>query len=86
MAGDCQSESVGRGKARIERTVQPLPMDQPTTPQALPRARTSSGKISAGYSHGTVNHVAPKMAVKRNTKNMAPPPTPEVLVPLAFAL
>ena len=67
-------------------TVHPLPIDQPTTPQALPRARTSNGKISAGYSHGTVNHVAPKMAVNKNTKKMAPPPTPEVLVPLFLAL
>lgn len=68
------------------RTVHPFPMDQPTTPHALPRARTSNGKISAGYSHGTVSHVAPKMAVKRKTKNIAPPPTPEVLPPLALAL
>lgn len=29
-------------------THQPLPIDQPTTPQALPRALTSRGKISAG--------------------------------------
>lgn len=28
---------------------------QPTTPKALPFARTSRGKISAGYSHGTVS-------------------------------
>lgn len=36
-----------RGMMRIL-TVQPLPMDQPTTPHALPLARTSSGNISAG--------------------------------------
>lgn len=63
-------------------TVHPLPIDQPTTPHALPRARTFNGKISAGYSHGTVNHVAPKMAVNKKTKKMAPPPTPEVFPPL----
>ena len=44
-------------------THQPLPIDQPTTPQALPLARTWRGKISAGYNHGTVSHVAPKIAV-----------------------
>ena len=32
----------------MEHTVQPLPIDQPTTPHALPLARTSKGKISAG--------------------------------------
>ena len=58
------------------RTNQPLPMLHPTTPHALPLARISSGKISAGYSHGTVNHVAPKMAVKRKTKKVAAIPAP----------
>lgn len=29
-------------------TVQPFPMDQPTTPHAFPLARTSRGNISAG--------------------------------------
>ena len=51
---------------------QPLPIDQPTTPQALPLARTSKGKISAGYNHGTVSHVAPNVAVKRKIMATAP--------------
>jgi hypothetical protein len=49
-------------------------MLQPTTPQAFPFARTASGKISAGYSQGTVNHVAPKTAVKMKTIDAAPAP------------
>ena len=51
-------------------------MLHPTTPHALPLARISSGNISAGYSHGTVNQVAPKMAVNRNTKKVAAIPAP----------
>ena len=47
-------------------TVHPFPILHPTTPHAFPLARTWSGKISAGYSHGIVSHVAPKAAV--NTK------------------
>ena len=43
-------------------------------PHPFPLARISKGKISAGYSHGTVSYVAPKMAVKRNTKKVAPIP------------
>jgi hypothetical protein len=39
-------------------------MDHPTTPKAFPLARTANGKISAGYNQGTVNQVAPKVAVK----------------------
>ena len=53
---------------------QPLPMDQPTTPHALPLARTSRGKISAGYSQGTVSQVAPKVAVKMKIMATAPLP------------
>lgn len=53
-------------------------MGQPTTPHALPLARTSRGNISAGYSHGTVSQVAPKIAVNRNTKNMAAAPGPDL--------
>lgn len=86
-------------------THQPLPMDQPTTPQALPFARTCSGKIchvvskahchqasriqertSAGYNQGTVNHVAPKIAVYKYTKNTAAPPTCSLVAPVAFAV
>ena len=46
----------------------------PTTPKALPFARTSRGKISAGYSHGTVSHVAPNTNVKMYTKLAAAAP------------
>ena len=63
-------------EAAERRTNQPLPMLHPTTPHALPFARISSGKISAGYSHGTVNQVAPKMAVNRKTKKVAAIPAP----------
>ena len=42
---------------------QPFPIDQPNTPNALPFARTSSGNVSVGYTHGIVSHVAPKMKV-----------------------
>ena len=54
------------------RVSQPFPIDQPTTPQAFPFARTSRGKISAGYNHGTVSQVAPKVAVKRKIIATAP--------------
>lgn len=50
--------------SQILLTVHPFPMLQPTTPHALPLARTCKGKISAGYSHGTVSQVAPNPAVK----------------------
>jgi len=49
------------GRGSVSR---PLPILQPTIPHTLPLARTSSGKISAGYSHGTVNQVALKTEVK----------------------
>lgn len=55
-------------------TSQPFPILQPTTPQALPRARTAKGKISAGYSQGTVSHVAPKTEVKIKTMEAAAAP------------
>ena len=45
-------------------TNHPLPILQPTTPHAFPLALTASGKISAGYSQGTVNQVAPNVDVK----------------------
>lgn len=54
------------------RVSQPFPTDHPTTPHALPLARTSNGKISAGYNHGTVSQVAPKVAVKRKIIATAP--------------
>ena len=42
-------------------------------PLSLPvPARTSKGKISAGYNHGTVSHVAPNVAVKRKIMATAP--------------
>lgn len=66
--------SVSGGKSSVrylQLTSHPLPMAQPTTPQALPFARTARGKISAGYNSGTVNHVAPKMAVKMKTMDAA---------------
>ncbi len=62
-------------------TSHPFPILHPTTPHAFPLARISSGKISAGYSHGTVNHVAPKMAVNRKTKNVAANKTSHVSLP-----
>ena len=40
----------------------------------MPFARTSSGNISVGYTHGIVSHVAPKMNVYVKTKNAAAPP------------
>ena len=67
-----------------KRTSQPLPMLHPTTPHALPFARISSGKISAGYSHGTVNQVAPKMAVNRKTKKVAAIPAPTQILKSAL--
>jgi len=67
---------------------QPLPILQPTTPHALPLARTSSGKISAGYSHGTVNQVAPKTEVKMYTNAAAAAPYAAAVesAPVALAL
>lgn len=53
---------------------QPFPIDHPTTPQALPLARTCNGNISAGYSHGTVSHVAPKTDVNMKTNDAAAAP------------
>ena len=63
-------------------------MLQPTTPHALPLARTARGKISAGYSHGTVSQVAPKTAVKMKTMAAAPAPKVEAraVLPAAAAL
>jgi hypothetical protein len=55
-------------------TNQPLPILQPTTPQAFPLALISRGKISAGYSHGTVSQVAPKTDVKTKTMEAAAAP------------
>lgn len=55
-------------------TVHPFPMLHPTTPHALPLARTCKGKISAGYSHGTVSQVAPNPAVKTKVKVAAAAP------------
>lgn len=55
-------------------TVQPLPTDHPTTPQALPLALTCNGKISAGYSHGIVSQVAPNPMVKMKVKEAAAAP------------
>jgi hypothetical protein len=65
-----------------------LPILQPTTPQALPRARTARGKISAGYSHGTVSQVAPKVEVKMKIIEAAAAPYDEAepIFPSALAL
>lgn len=52
----------------------PLPMLQPTTPHAFPWDRTWRGKISAGYSQGTVSQVAPNTEVKMMTKAAAVAP------------
>lgn len=67
----------GSGSGNGRYTSQPLPMLHPTTPHALPFARISNGKISAGYSHGTVSHVAPNIAVNRKTKKVAAIPAPK---------
>ena len=67
----------GKGSGNGRYTSQPLPMLHPTTPHALPFARISNGKISAGYSHGTVSHVAPNIAVNRKTKKVAAIPAPK---------
>ena len=82
-------------------THQPFPIDQPTTPQALPLARHWRGNIcsrqqgfrvcesiaargtSAGYSHGTVSHVAPNIMVYKYTKKTAAPPTWVLADPVA---
>lgn len=55
-------------------TSHPFPTLHPTTPQAFPRARTSRGNISAGYSQGTVNQVAPKTEVKMKIMDAAAAP------------
>ena len=69
--------TVERGlEDRTGNTNQPLPLLQPTTPRALPFARISSGKISAGYSQGTVDQVAPIMAVNKETKKVGAIPAP----------
>ena len=69
-------------------TNQPLPTDHPTTPHALPLARTSNGKISAGYSQGTVSQVAPNVKVKMYTIATAAAPylsaVPALLASRAF--
>ena len=67
------------GKGREGLTVHPLPTLQPTTPQALPLARTWRGKISAGYSQGMVSHVAPKPALKTKVKVAAAAPNSAAL-------
>ena len=53
---------------------QPFPIFQPTTHHALLFALTVSGKILAGESYGTVNHVTPKTDVKMKTKLAAAAP------------
>jgi hypothetical protein len=58
----------------VRLTNHPFPILHPTTPHAFPFARTASGNISAGYSHGTVSHVAPKIDVKINTMDAAAAP------------
>jgi hypothetical protein len=58
-------------------TSHPFPILQPTTPQAFPRARTARGKISAGYTQGTVNQVAPKVEVKMKIIEAAAAPYDE---------
>lgn len=61
-------------------------MLHPTTPQALPRARTASGKISAGYTQGTVSHVAPNVEVKMKIIEAAAAPYDEAWLMLPSAL
>jgi hypothetical protein len=52
----------------------------------LPRARTASGKISAGYNHGTVSQVAPKVEVKMKIIEAAAAPYEEAELVLPAAL
>lgn len=40
----------------VKTTTTPFPIDQPITENAPPFARTCSGMISVGYSHGTYKH------------------------------
>jgi hypothetical protein len=67
-------------------TSHPLPILHPTTPQAFPFARTSSGKISAGYSQGTVSHVAPNMNVNMKIIEAAAAPYCDALVWLVLSM
>ena len=78
-SGRLRSRRDGEEGGR-ELTSHPFPILHPTTPHAFPLARPSSGKISAGYNHGTVSQVAPNTNVKMKTKLAAAAPYCEALV------
>lgn len=71
---ECARRAVSAHIAKPNTDEKSSPIDQPTTPNAFPFARTSSGKVSVGYTQGIVSHVAPKMKVYMNTKSAAAPP------------